>query len=111
MIVDNQEMRHLDPAQAITYVETYALPQSSLDTVLESYPQEYTRVRSARIWIVFARRFPEYVSYIIYFISYIFESCLVLLYGFKGIKRFPKFASISVPSSQLSALTLVYDSL
>ena len=63
MIVDNQEMRHLDPAQAITYVETYALPQSSLDTVLESYPQEYTRVRSARIWIVFARRFPEYVTY------------------------------------------------
>ena len=63
MIVDNQDMRHLDPAQAITYVETYALPQSSLDTVLESYPQEYTRVRSARIWIVFARRFPEYVSH------------------------------------------------
>ena len=59
MILDNNELRNMDPAQAITYVETYTLEQSSLQTVLESYPSERTRVRSARIWIVFTRRFPE----------------------------------------------------
>ena len=62
MILTDPRLRRSAPAQAITYVETYALQKENLTDILEAFPHEKKRFKYARIWLAFSRRFLEYAK-------------------------------------------------
>ena len=62
MVLDNESLRHLSPAIALTYCEVMVLSRNDFKKLLQSFPLERKKVRRASIWLAFRRKFLKHAS-------------------------------------------------